>query len=857
MDKAQAYLEHVQKLLKDRAAPQLNGEIAENPLLRQIHDELISIRETSLAFSAGNFDPVITARGVIPGCLKSIQANLRHLSWQVQEVGKGDFSQRVNFMGEFSAAFNDMVVKLSRSFARELQLLKMNLMVKAAGLCLWDMDVRHDNPVNPVMIFNWSKNVRHMLGYEDENDFPNELSSMENILHQEDRERIIELLHEHLNDKTGQTPFNIECRMRKKNGEYIFVSNSAETLRDKAGNPVHTSGAMQDITPLKNLILEADKQRQEAVKANMAKSVFLNTMSHEIRTPLNAILGIADILLYKENLPVEVSKSIGIIHASGDLLLGLINNVLDISRIEAGKLELENNIYELASLISDTVQLNSMRTGSKPIDLEVDVDENLPSHLIGDQLRIKQILNNLLSNAIKYTESGTVRLTVAPGKCNANEEVLVITVSDTGQGMSKEQLKILFEKYVRFNETANRYTEGTGLGMPITQNLVQLMGGEITVESEPGKGSVFTVCLPQTSCGAGCIGKETVENLKQFRTCSLKRMKQVQISRELMPYGKILIVDDVETNIYVARGLMAPYELNIDSVTSGPEAIEKIKAGNVYDIIFMDYMMPEMNGIETARHIMDMGYKNPIIALTANAISGQENIFLDNGFADFITKPVDIRQLNMVLNKFVRDKHFQAAAGLAQNLADSPVNSEIDPLLAEAFLMDAHRSLAVMDDLLKGGLAPDSEELRLFTVHIHGMKSALSNIGKIPLSSWAMKLEKLSRSGDADAVSAETPAFIAALRAFMSEIAPAKNNMQEMPDAEEEDRPFLYKQLEKISSACEEYDDLAIEQALKELKTRTWHKNTNKLLEAVSEQLLLSGFDKIRSLVSRIHQNTA
>ena len=860
MDKTQLYLEHIEKLLSSRIIPELQGEDAKNPLLKKIHDDIKAIRETCTAFSAGNFDGAITTRGVIPGCLKSIQANLRHLSWQIQEIGKGDYSQRINFMGEFSTCFNQMILRLKRSFDKETQLAKMSLMVKATGIGMWDIEVNYDDPANPQLTYNISDMIRQILGYEGLHDFPNEMNTVIECFHPEDRERIRAAFIDHFNDKKGLTPYDIEYRMRKKNGEYITVRDSAETIRDDAGNPVHISGALQDITPVKNLIAEADKQREEAIAANLAKSAFLSTISHELRTPLNAILGITDILMYKGNLPDDVNNSLGMIHTSGDLLLGIINDILDLSKIEAGKLELTNGLYELASLISDTLQLNWMRIGNKAIELKVCVDENLPSHLIGDQLRIKQILNNLLSNAIKYTNAGTVKLVVgAASGHDAGKPVLSLAVSDTGHGMTKEQLDILFEKYSRFNQDANSNIEGTGLGLPITQNLVQLMGGEISVKSEPGKGSVFTVRLPQAGCGAGNIGKETVETLKRFHVFNRRRLKRVQITREPMPYGKVLIVDDVESNIYVASGLLAPYELNIDSANSGKEAIEKIKAGYVYDIIFMDFMMPELDGIQTTRQIRDLGYTNSIVALTANVFSSQENGYYRNGFDAFITKPIDIRQLNMVLNKLVRDKHPQAAAEFAKHRAERTVDIEdgrkryieIDPMLTEVFLIDANKFLAAMDDLLKQGLTPDSEELGLFNVHVHGMKSALSNINQMSLSAAALRLESLSREGNVKAVNSEAPVFLADLRAFISEITKTKTRAAEMPYEEKEDTGFLGEQLEIIRLACDEYDDLTIEDALKKLKTKIWHADTNKLLDDISSQLLLSGFDEIRSLVSK------
>ena len=417
--------------------------------------------------------------------------------------------------------------------------------------------------------------------------------------------------------------------------------------------------------------LRAAVARAEA--ANSAKSTFLASMSHEIRTPMNAILSITEILQQDDDLSPKTENELGKIYSSCHLLLGIINDILDFSKIEAGKLDMMPAEYSVASMISDSVQLNVMRLESKPIEFEVNVDENVPAQLIGDELRIKQILNNLLSNAFKYTERGNVTLSI-----DFTDSCLNVSVSDTGCGMTQEQLAALFAEYVRFQRKTGRTIEGTGLGLPITQRLINLMSGEIKVESEYGKGTVFVVRLPQQVVDDKVLGKDVVENLKRFRMSLMNTAKRAKITREPMPYGKILVVDDVETNLYVAVGLMKLYRLQIDTAVSGIVAIEKIKSGKVYDIVFMDHMMPEMDGIEATKHLRDLGYTNPIVALTANAVAGQADVFLRNGFDDFIAKPIDTRQLNSVLNKLVRDKHPDEAGRLAKNETHSNDSSNIN-----------------------------------------------------------------------------------------------------------------------------------------------------------------------------------
>ena len=544
-------------------------------------------------------------------------------------------------------------------------------------------------------------------------------------------------------------------------------------------------GYVLDITESKNSMLAIEKHRSDAEAANKAKSNFLSTMSHEIRTPMNAILGITEIQLQNENLDKSVREALDKIYVSGDMLLGIINDILDLSKIEAGKLELIIAKYEIASLISDTAQLNMMRIGSKPIEFELEIDENVPLHLLGDELRVKQIMNNVLSNAFKYTMAGMVKMSITAEQGSTDDSdavTMIFSVSDTGQGMSREQVERLFDDYSRFNTEANRSTEGTGLGMSITQNLVHLMGGEIFIESELDKGSMFKIHLPQRRADSRVLGRELAENLKQFRSNSRAQMKRVQIAREIMPYGSVLVVDDVETNIYVAKGLLAPYELQFDSADSGFEAIEKVKNGKVYDIIFMDHMMPKMDGVEAVKILRDLKYKQPIIALTANAVAGQADIFLGNGFDDYISKPIDVRQMNAVLNKFIRDKQppevIEAARKQEETKKEqasvSTSNPSISPRFAEILVRDTNKAIKALEVINeKHGVFSD-EDMCTYIINVHGMKSALANVGRMELSAAAMKLEVSGRSGDTAIIASELPAFIDSLRALVTELSPKK-----------------------------------------------------------------------------------
>ena len=741
----------------------------------------------------------------------------------------------------------------------EIRLAKLSLVVQATKIGLWDMEVVKGDPVNPTNTFIWSDEFRQLLGFSNETDFPNALGSWSDRLHPDDKNRTLAAFASHILDTTGKTPYDIEYRLLKKNGEYGYFRASGETIRDENGTPLNAVGALIDITETKNTLFNIEKQRIAAEAANQAKSYFLSIMSHEIRTPMNAILGLTEVQLRSETLDKSIRGVFEKIYVSGDLLLKIINDILDLSKIEAGKLQLIPVAYEVASLISDTAQVNIMRIGSKPIQFTLHIDENLPALLFGDQLRIKQILNNLLSNAFKYTKEGTVTLSISAEPGDKEDEArLILIVSDTGPGMTKEQLARLFDRYSQFNLEANRTIEGTGLGMAITRSLVHLMTGEISVESEPGRGSTVTVRLPQGKISSGLLGRETVEYLCSFRTADRTLMKMTELVHEPMPYGSVLIVDDVEMNICVAQALMDPYGLKIDSADSGLAAIEKIRAGNVYDIVFMDHMMPKMDGIEATKLIRAMGYGHPIVALTANAVVGQAKVFLANGFDDFISKPIDVHQMDRLLNRLIRDKQQPEVIAAARRQADinhrrsseSALQSTGDLRFAEIFVRDASKSIAALDAILEKRGPYDDDALRMYVIHVHGMKSALANIGKMDLSAVANRLEVLGRNGDARAMASETPGFLFSLRALVEKLRPQEKNEDSGPVAEAL-LPYLREKLLVVKAACEEYDEKTADDAIAELREKTWPRPTGELLRTIAEHLLHSDFDEIADAVDK------
>jgi len=599
---------------------------------------------------------------------------------------------------------------------------------------------------------------------------------------------------------------------------------------------------------------ELKEQINVAVTASKAKSSFLATMSHEIRTPLNAIIGISQILLHKDKSAEDYEESIYKIYNSGNILLKIINDILDLSKIETGKMELNPTEYDIVSLINDTVQLNIIRIGSKEISFILDIDEDVPKKMIGDELRLKQILNNLLSNAVKYTEKGFVKLSVSH-LIQGEKIALKLIIRDTGQGMNSEDMEKLFSEYLRFNLEANRAAEGTGIGLNITKSLVELMDGSIEVESEFGKGSIFTVTVMQKAVECEAIGFELSQQLRDFIFTENKnyiKQNDIHAAHAPIPYGKVLIVDDVETNLYVAKGLLSQYGLTIDTAKSGYETIDMIKEGKTYDIIFMDHMMPHMDGVEATQKLRSMGYEHAIVALTANALVGNDVMFAENGFDGFIPKPIDIRRLDMVLEKFIREKYPEEATKYTRMVAlDRPQTNEAvdhttNPKLIEVFLRDAGKAVKTLRETVQ------NNDIKLFTTTVHAMKTALAIIGENKISSIAADLENAGIKGDIDFISDNAENFVLQLEAliellYIAEIS--NDNISDIPDVSDlestpEDTAFLKDELIKLKTACEEYDNTSAYEILDLLKGTVRLPDTVAILENIYDMIYLhSDFD--------------
>lgn len=389
------------------------------------------------------------------------------------------------------------------------------------------------------------------------------------------------------------------------------------------------------------MVKELEVAKNEAEKANHAKSEFLSSMSHELRTPLNAIVCFSELLESKEGLDSESKDFAKDIVSASHNLLDLVNGVLDISKIEAGKMELINKEYNSQELFNSLSTMVIPRIGDKPIDFKTVIASDIPPVLKGDTGKLKQIILNLLTNAVKYTDSGYIKYQIECINDFKNKETkLIITITDSGRGIKKEDIDRLFKKFERLEEDRNTSIEGTGLGLAITESLAELMGGKISVVSNYGKGSTFKFVVIQEIVNTG-VKEESIP--------------VTSLDYNTFEGNKALIVDDSKLNLKVAENVLKNFLVTTETVTSGLECLSCVSSKK-YDIIFMDIMMPNMNGVEVLRKLRENGVNTPVIALTADAIEGQEEKYMSEGFDGYISKPINKEKLSYVLNKYLGGK---------------------------------------------------------------------------------------------------------------------------------------------------------------------------------------------------------
>lgn len=582
------------------------------------------------------------------------------------------------------------------------------------------------------------------------------------------------------------------------------------------------------------------KERARADAANKAKTSFLANMSHEIRTPINAVLGMNEMIL-RETKENDIRKYALDVEGAAKSLLSIINDILDITKIEAGKLSIISVEYDFSSVINDVTNMIIFKARVKELDFKVNIDENIPHKLLGDDIRLRQILVNLLNNAVKYTHKGSVTLTVkALPSENENEALLHFSVKDTGIGIKEEDLQKLCQPFERIEEKRNRNIEGTGLGMSITKQLLGLLESSLVVESEYGKGSEFSFVLKQPVVDAAPIGKlgMLIENAN--KEYSYEHTYEA-------PDAKILVVDDNEMNRRVFVSLLKATKIDIDQADSGKACLELI-AKNKYDIIFLDHMMPEMDGIETfniMKQMEDYPSKNaPVVILTANAVVGAREMYIKEGFDEFLAKPIDYKKLESLIERLLDDSLIVKVDGSISADTSDNVSSDADtselPMIDgldwkyakahfpdESMLMESVKFFYSTIDYdadelqtLFNGITTDNGR-KSYQIKVHSMKNSAATIGIIPLAGMAKTLENAARDGDTDTLSAVTPVFLRLWRNYKSNLSVLLDNTDD--DEKKSGKkaadfiPEINTILDKIKEAAADMDIDALDSLWEEL----------------------------------------
>ena len=781
--------------------------------------------------------------------------------------------------------------------------------------------------------------------------------------YQPDGRKSIDVYNEHI---INATPI-IEIQCTRIDGE-LFTARFT-TCRINYQGELCSLGIVEDVTAEKEYqqkLLDIAVKEQEA---NLAKSEFLAKMSHEIRTPMNAIIGMSELAL-RERMSSAAYEQIFTVKQSGAHLLALINEILDFSKIETGKMEIVNLEYSFSSLANDVISVIRMRLFDKQIRFAVNIDSKIPDSLIGDVTRIRQVLINIMGNAVKYTDQGFLRLNVNSHFVDDETVMLSMDVEDSGRGIKKEDLENLFGEYMQVDIENNQDVEGVGLGLAISWNLVNAMGGKILVDSEYGVGSTFTVELPQkinkpakiasvdnaqqknvivcerrklfldsiektledlevphmgvTSASKLCeelsnnsyrfilisqtlfdkdrdtilkaAGNSRVVLLAEFgevipegnwsvlvmpaHSITIANIlngmdgdysysvKDESVSQFLAPEARILVVDDINTNLKVAEGMIKPYGITIDLCKSGEDAIKAVK-NNKYDIVFMDHRMPGMDGIEATKRIKELSGNDarfnsvPIIALTANAVSGMREMFLANGFDDYLSKPIETNKLNSILEKWL-DPTLKISR---TNTVQKDENEQIDNLDIEGidmekgllhvggemqlyletlsvFCEDADEKVIVAHECLDAG------DYKTYTIHLHAMKSAAANVGAGAISEAAKELEMAGARGDVAYINTHNEDFFKDLGELVDKI---KKSVLSEKVIEDVDSDSFIGNLTNLKTAIESMDPRQIKSLLDDIRKASPAEYSDEVM-IIARSILLSDFDEAIESIDKILQ---
>jgi signal transduction histidine kinase/CheY-like chemotaxis protein len=718
--------------------------------------------------------------------------------------------------------------------------------------------------------------------------------------------------------------------------------------------------------------IEAKYEKEKAEASTRYKSEFLAKMSHEIRTPMNAIIGMAELAL-REKLPAAAHEHILTIKQAGSNLLSIINDILDFSKIESGKLEIVQGNYMFSSLVNDVISIIRMRIIDSNVQFVVNIDCNIPNRLFGDEIRFRQILLNILNNAVKYTEKGFVSFTVFGEIISEDSINLTAEIADSGKGIKQEHIGKLFGDFVQVDISNNKGIEGTGLGLAITQNLVKAMGGDISVYSEYGKGSTFTVKLPQKfhrheklafvenadqksvliyerrhiyadsvvctidNLGVRCVlvsddsafyekmaahkwsfvfvefallekvkkicgkigsdanivlltgfGEEvsdknmSVISMPVYSASVANILNGVSVSfnyntnkettaRFTAPDAKVLVVDDINTNLKVVSGLLAPYKIKIDLCSGGMEAIEAVRS-NHYDLVFMDHMMPEMDGIEALARIRATDGEKfkelPVIALTANAVSGIKEMFMEKGFNDFLSKPIDIVKLNTIMEKWVPKekqsrlvKDNNKTSVTKESDTGKPVTVGSDDVKKEGATTGGKvenylQSLALfhkdgIETINRIKLCLENDDLPLYINYMQTLKNSCAGIGADSLSETAKALETAGNKKNMAFINSHTDKLLADMELFLEGVNGIIMDNSINPEGNGANMASLNPLLAKLKVALVDMNSVAIDEAVNSLQEFALAEEAGGFIENILQNVLIGEYDEAITLISK------